>query len=122
MTVEVFLNELLKKVPELTSVYDEHLYDYEELLPHVLMAEITRFIVKLANKVIKNKKDDNLKLSVILDHFENALNEGNEELTNIIVVSFLENLETDIPAYSFLKSQFGKELKNSLKVIENYLA
>lgn len=118
ITKEIFFDSLLEKVPELNSVYEEHLSDYDELLPHVLMADITRFILDLLDKDHNQSNEE--KISIFLRHFENALKLGDEEVKNIVVVSFLENLEQDSPSYDLLKSRFGKELQNSLRQIEDF--
>jgi hypothetical protein len=41
-----FVPALLEEVPEINAVYDEHIDDYDELLEHLFMADVTRYIEK----------------------------------------------------------------------------
>lgn len=42
-----FIPTLLKRVPELESIFAEHLKDNGEVLPHVLLGQITRNLMNL---------------------------------------------------------------------------
>jgi hypothetical protein len=50
---EDFIEEMLRKVPELRPYYQEHLVDYDELLPHDFMGDVTRYVMKLARRIIE---------------------------------------------------------------------
>ena len=41
---EQFIEYVLAKVPQLRAVHSEHLKDNDELLPHVFMGDVTRFL------------------------------------------------------------------------------
>lgn len=45
MKTETFLRELIRCLPVLESVLDEHLSDFGEILPHILMSDIARWSV-----------------------------------------------------------------------------
>ncbi len=41
-----FMTELVAQIPELEPLYSEHMQDnFGEMLPHVLMGDVTRFAV-----------------------------------------------------------------------------
>jgi hypothetical protein len=45
VTQETFVQELLQAVPEARPTVDEHLHDNDELLLHLLMADLKRLAV-----------------------------------------------------------------------------
>lgn len=55
----LFIEHLLRIIPELKQAYDEHLVDNDVLLPHVFMGDVTRFIIAEANSAnglsVKNR-------------------------------------------------------------------
>ena len=44
------METLVQDIPELKPVYDEHIDDNDELLTHVFMADIVRFVEQLYDK------------------------------------------------------------------------
>ncbi len=121
-TPDEFLNVLSERVAELRPVYEEHIADYDEILPHVLMGDVTRFIVDLHKKSLAegDAEQEKKTLSSILEILEDALQSGDDQLQELIVVSFLENLEQDDSNYKFLKKLLGKDLSKHLAQIESY--
>ena len=119
-TTREFLNVLLERVPELHPIYEEHIADYDEVLPHVLMGDVTRFVIDLHKKSWARGRAEQEKktLSSILEILEGALKSGNDQLQELVVVSFLENLEQDDSDYESLKKLLGKELSKHLAKIE----
>jgi hypothetical protein len=49
-----FVQTLVREVPELASIYHEHIDFNEELLPHLLMADVGRFAVANAGNQTVN--------------------------------------------------------------------
>ena len=122
ISTKVFFQHLLKLVPDLQPVYKEHISDYNQLLPHVFMADVTRLILDLASRVKVNDPESERTLSVILAEMERGIEEGNDELKNVIGVSFLENLERNDSHYDLIKSWLGVRLREDLQKIENFYA
>ena len=67
------------------NMLTEHLQDYEELLPHVLFGEITRYVVA-----------GGAQRRSIVEALEQALSGGDPDVENLIGVSFIENIETEL--------------------------
>jgi hypothetical protein len=87
---EVFLRRLVEKFPELLPVLEEHLNEnLGELLPHLLLADIKRHLVAAyeAERGIPNGQ-----VGPILDYLEEEFRTGDEEMKELIAVSFLELL------------------------------
>jgi len=47
-TIRSLIERLLASVPDLRGVYDEHISDNDELLPHVFFGDVTRFAIENA--------------------------------------------------------------------------
>jgi hypothetical protein len=105
---------------ELNMLYNNHLVEYDELLPHVFMGDMTRYVMKLAISSTIGEKEREVELKRILDYFENAIHGPDEEINNLLVVSFLENLEQSHQSYNIIKSRLGKELRKSLDQLETF--
>jgi hypothetical protein len=110
-TVKV-IDELLECAPLLRPVYQEHLAEYDELLPHVLFGDLTRFVANLCMT-----DSSSAELKSILAVLENGLACGDEYTQELISVSFLENLERDASYYPLLTGMFGEALA---KELQNY--
>jgi len=90
---------LREAVPEFGPVIDEHIAFNDELLPHVLFGDLTRFVL-----VAHDQGNEELvrRCLVFLDE---ALREGDAMLENLVAVSFVENVEPWDPAMTrFIES------------------
>lgn len=104
-----FVKLLLEVVPELVSVYDEHIDDYDELLEHVLMGDVTRFAEKL---YIENSNSECL--ARLLGFLDKAYAVDDEKLNELISVSFLENLTRDEESFEGIRAKLSPQLKDEL--------
>ena len=43
-TMIAFCRELAQQIPDIGEILTEHLSDYDELLPHVFMGDVTRYV------------------------------------------------------------------------------
>jgi hypothetical protein len=83
------VDQLARDVPGLAPMLAEHIADYDEVLPHVFFGELTPFLVGL-----KDGSDaDRAVLVKALSMLEEAWRKGHEDVTNVIAVSFIENLQ-----------------------------
>jgi len=106
------VNLLLAQVPELRSVYDEHICANDELLPHVFFGDVTRYVVRqvrsgeagLANPVGR-----------ILGVLEQCMVSGDEHVTELVVVSFVENLVGCDDVVTNLNRSIGPHLEGAIK-------
>lgn len=116
-----FVEMLVSRVPELKPVFDEHIRDNDELLPHVFMGDVTRFVVDLHADILKGGAASTASsdaLLRILSTLESAMRSDDEEVRELIAVSFLENLEQDDPNYAKLKSLLCESLLEQLTKYE----
>jgi hypothetical protein len=100
-----FSHDLVTRVPWLLETYTEHLQDHSTLLPHVLMGDITRVVVAYSGDAAR--KDV---LTILLAHLESALKNGSDEVRDLIVTSFVENLTGETVALRSLRPLMGAAL------------
>lgn len=86
MSREQFPELLIGRVPEVAPVVDEHFADNDELLLHILMADVLRFTVEAYGK-------GDLRLSQrCLAFVELALLTGDDAVVNAVALSFVEHV------------------------------
>jgi hypothetical protein len=108
----LFIEDLLRTVPELRRVYAGHLADNDEVLPHVFMGDVTRFAVAEAGA------DRNADvLARMLGQFEKILASGDDEARELVVASFVENLCGEAATVRKLKALMGPHLRARAEAI-----
>ena len=104
-----FVRLLLEAVPELRTVYAEHIDDNDGLLEHVLMGDVTRFAEYLYFE------DSNSECLVRLVEFlDKAYASNDEKLKELISVSFLENLSRDKESFKGVRAMLSTRLNGEL--------
>jgi hypothetical protein len=99
--------------PELLPVLQEHLDDYDGLLPHVMMGDITRWVIRKFNA---DRSDPTLRQ--VLKFIEDACSQAEFEDRGIIIVSFLENLPRVGEKDAEIRSLLGPSLLSELQKID----
>src|SRR5258706_2278119 len=85
--MERFVEGLLIAVPEILEIYKAHIDDNGTLLPHVFMGDVTRFTLLNARSASSQMALQKLFLVV-----EEGLRSNETDVSNLIAVSFVENL------------------------------
>jgi hypothetical protein len=101
-----FIAALITAEPMLATVHAEHLADNDELLPHLFMADVTRWLAA------------NGPSSKVIQTLETYLERGDADVRNVIEVSFLENLERDDPTHQRIRAALAPRLRASLAAME----
>ena len=104
--VDDFVRHLLGAEPRLVPVYRQHLANNDELLVHVLLGDVTRWL------------REHGPVAPVLGVLERHLVEGDGDLRNAIAVSFVENLEPDDGA---LRQALGPGLRAELQRQESWM-
>jgi hypothetical protein len=108
----VFVDRLVNEVPELAEVYRQHLADCGLLLPHVFMGDVTRYVV---SQVMSSSPTE--PVSRILNLLERGLQSDDQQVKELIGVSFIENLSDEEVALHRLLPQFGEALRREVRSI-----
>ena len=106
-----FVTRLTSTSLELADVYREHIADQGELLPHVLMGEITRLVIANAGREQADW------LSTFLQQLEAGLVSGNDDIAELVAVSFVENLSGENAVIQTLLPTMGEALRREVKSI-----
>jgi hypothetical protein len=107
LSYESIADELRARVPGFERVYDEHVRDYDEVLPHVLLGDLVRFLD--AEVRIRGPASHAARATVSL--MEEALASDDPRLQELVVVSFLENLDPADETFPTVRGLFGPRLE-----------
>ena len=83
-----FIRSMAARFPGLEPVLAEHVKDHPQVLPHLFFGDVTRYALSL---VRVGRPDQTPELHRLLDFLEETFSGGDEELQELIAVSFLEN-------------------------------
>jgi hypothetical protein len=100
---------LCRRFPVFMPILQEHLDDYDGLLPHVLMGDVTRWVV---HRFHADASDTTLQQ--VLDFIEDAFEHANGEDRELIAASFLENLPRPTQADAGVRDLLGPALQDQL--------
>jgi hypothetical protein len=116
-TVE-FVRSLAARFPSLAGMLADHLEDNGEVLPHLFFGDLTRYVVSLHLAAASlGEHGAPQELRDILDFLEAAYESGDEELQELISVSFLEHIPRPGEAGSDVRGMVGPALSAQLRVI-----
>jgi hypothetical protein len=98
---------LRNAVPGFDRVFDDHLRRHGELVPHLLMADLVRF---LAGEVrIHGSRSRALRPAMAL--LERGMGSEDPRLQQLLAVSFVENLDPRSDDFAILRRTFGRHLE-----------
>jgi hypothetical protein len=114
-----FVRLIAARFSPLGAVLEEHMQDnFGEILPHVFFGDLTRYVVSLASEGGTATEFARLcEMYEILDYLEEVYSSGDEELSELISVSFLENLPRPGEVGSQIRDIVGPNLTKQLRVI-----
>jgi hypothetical protein len=120
-TIE-FIQLLVRRYPRLQPIFDEHVSDnFGEVLPHLFLGDLTRYsvsrFVAVESGMLPKDSEAEWELRRLLSDLEDAYSAGDEELQELISVSFLENLPRPDEEASGLRAWLGPALLAQLRVI-----
>lgn len=108
-----FIDKLVSGSAEVAAVHQEHIADQGgELIPHVLMGDITRLVVATA---ARDECPD--WLTRLLQQLESGLLSGSSAVAELVGVSFVENLCGETEAIAMLLPRMGDALRREVRTI-----
>ena len=106
----VIARELASLDPELEAVISEHMKDYDEILEHVLLGDVTRYILDLYQK-----DPDSPLVKKTVGTLSRTFSEGGTDIQELVSVSFLENLIGSDALDQGFMFLLGAELRQELE-------
>lgn len=83
-----FIDDLAGLEPEIRPLIAEHIRDYDEMLPTLLMGDIARWTVR----IVHENEDPATRLGRFFARLEEAWGDGQNPVSDLIAVSFVENI------------------------------
>jgi len=97
---------------ELRGLLQRHLDDYDGLLPHLFLADVTRWLV--ARRMESGAKDPLLR--AVLAFLENQFESGGAHIKELLAVSVLETLPLKGEAGSEIRDQLGSAMSEHVRL------
>jgi hypothetical protein len=98
--IKGYCEQLVRRFPDLETVLAEHVANNDDILPHVFMGEVTRYVLS-----------DPPSRKNLVSYLENSLLEGAADIQELIAVSFVENLQGRTELERALKDVTGEGLR-----------
>lgn len=116
---EGFVRALVARFQSLGSLLEEHLTDnFGELLPHVFFGDIVPWALSLLLSIRSDENSTSKReLAEFLDFLEETYSTGDEELQELLSVSFLESLPRPGEDGAEIRDQLGPGLTRQLRII-----
>ena len=105
---------IANRIPGFSPAIREHVDFYDELLPHVLMGDFTRYLSALCCGPAASQLQQSTQCREALNILETALNSPDPKLRELVAVSFVENLDPADESYPCVRSQLGPSLRTQL--------
>lgn len=116
LSYETVLDRLLAQVPELRPLYDAHLQDNDEALPHVFFGDVTRYVVQLVRAIDRTHDvGPPGPLGRVLSFLEEAMMSPDTRVQELVSTSFLEGLDPTDDTYTTLMALFGPSLRREIE-------
>ena len=115
ISYDAFPQLLRDRVAGFDAVYAEHLEDYDEVLPHVLVGDLLRFITE----VVVRENSLNAAVNEAMRLLEEAASGSDPRLQELVAVSFVENLEPQECGFDLIRGAMGPVLAEQYQVYED---
>jgi hypothetical protein len=111
-----FVNATVVHFPKLRPILEEHMRDnFGETLPHLFFGDLTQYVQSLP--ALLGGEGARSELREILGYLEDVYSRGDDELCELIAVSFLENLPRPGEPGSYIRDMVGPKLRTQLEMI-----
>ena len=107
LTYDNFGTQLRREVPGFANVYDEHVADNDEVLPHALLGDLVRFL----SKEVELHGAKSIALTPAMSLLEAGMGGPDPLLQELVAVSFVENLDPADESFSTIRMLFGPALE-----------
>jgi hypothetical protein len=98
---------LREQIPGFDRIYDEHVHDNDDVLPHLLLGDLVRFL----SDEVHRYGDGCAALGPAMDLLEQGMTSTDPKVQELVAVSFLENLDPQDPSFPAIARLFGPGLR-----------
>ncbi len=116
MTADQLFKRITMAAPGFKAVINDHLRDNGELLAHVLMADLLRYIGShfTRSSTVPAEPPTAAEVQTMLQVLDGAMENANSATENAIAVSFIEGIESE-PFFNRLAPLLGPRLRTELE-------
>lgn len=111
-----FPENLIKSIPEFQPTYEQHLQDNDEVLPHILMGDFTRFFVDVFHKAKNDQKMKDV-LDRSVSFISTLFSSHDEMILDLVHTSFVENLQGEKDIEEIRKLFVSSEAQKSFDLV-----
>jgi len=104
---ETVVRDLAAAFPSLQPLMDGHIDDYDEVLPHVFLGDVHRYVADTLNGDDDASASD---VQGIIDFLEDRFRRGEDTVRELISVSFVELLPRPGERGAHVRTMLGPEL------------
>ena len=113
VTYESFPDQL-RTVPGFDRIFNEHITDHDEVLPHVLLGDLVRFL----SREVELRGVESIALKQAMLILERGMSSRDPRLQELVAVSFLENLDPADQSFQAIRNLFGPRLTEQYRQYE----
>jgi hypothetical protein len=116
VTPEHLFDNVIAAAPGFRRVKEEHVRDNDEVLFHVLMSDLLRYVGSHFTGVptVPAQQPTEREVKAVLQVLDGAITAGNSEVENAIAVSFIEGIEFE-PFFARIAPMLGPNLRAELE-------
>src|SRR4051794_25540235 len=106
-----FISDLVDAVPELEGLLADHVATFDEVLPHVFMGDVTRFVLAKCQAKAAGSDHAAAVLKALFSSLEAASSWNSGEVDELIGVSFVENMLPEAKGLECLRTFMSPEMQ-----------
>lgn len=107
-----FVEKLRTDIPGFGRIYDQHVSYYHQVLPHVLLGDLTQYL----KSVVRTQGAERGALDQAMGLLERGMGSADMKLQELVAVSFLARIESDDEDFEVIRARFGDRLKERYQV------
>lgn len=110
------LGSIFYKVKEARPVLQNHVFDDDNLIPHLIMGDLAFWVVDR----FKTKGNNDSVCTNIINLLEFAFNMGEQDVDDVITTSFLENLPYPSESGNEIARLLGPKLRSQFAIMRPF--
>ncbi len=102
-----FVEKLRTDIWGFDRIYDQHVGYYRQLLPHVLLGDLVRYLKSVAS----TEGTERIALDQAMGLLERGMGSTDTKLKELVAVSFLARLDSEDEDFEPIRARFGDRLE-----------
>jgi hypothetical protein len=107
LALDHFVEKLRTDVRGFGRVYDQHVSYYQQVLPHVLLGDLVRYLKSVA----RSQGPERVAVDEAMGLLEWVMGSADTNVQELVAVSFLARLDSEDEDFEAIRARFGDRLK-----------